>query len=70
MKTCIDLPPRLAFPVTVEQASSGLFRVRYGKQVKDRLGYADAAHKFGECVFHALACDGKIENVQPKGDAT
>lgn len=58
---CITLPD-LAFPVTVEQNSRGLFRVTYGQQVKDGLNYAAAASEFGLCVFHALACDGKLDN--------
>ena len=61
MDTCIELK-KLAFPVKVEQYGGGLFRVTYGLQVKRGLTYADAAKEFGECVFHALACDGKLDN--------
>lgn len=61
MKTCINLPD-LPFGVRVEQRANGLFRVTYGKQVRDNLTYAAAAHEFGECVFHALACDDKLNN--------
>lgn len=51
----------LAYPVTVEQNARGLFRVTYGQQVKDGLTYSEAAREFGKCVFHALACDGKLD---------
>lgn len=55
----------IPFGVTVEQrGKNGSFRVTYGKQVKSNLSYADAAREFGECVFHALACDGKLGNDQ------
>jgi hypothetical protein len=74
-RTCFELPERsnpnegglsvapLPFGVKIEQrGENGLFRITYGKQVKENLTYADACHEFGECVFHALACDGKIGN--------
>ena len=61
MKTAIDLN-NLAFPMKVEQHGPEDFRVTYGKQVKDHLTYEEAAEEFGLCVFHALACDGKLDN--------
>jgi hypothetical protein len=61
MSTCLRLPD-LAFPVTLEQSPRGLFRVTYGKQVREGLDYSAAAKEFGLCVFHALACDGKLDN--------
>lgn len=60
MNTCIELKD-LPFPVKVEQNARGRFRVTYGQQVKRDLGYEAAAKEFGLCVFHALACAGKIE---------
>jgi hypothetical protein len=61
-RTCYELP-ELAFGVKIEQrGENGLFRITYGKQVRENLTYADACHEFGECVFHALACDGKLGN--------
>ena len=48
--------------VMLEQHDPGLFRVTYGLQVRDDLGYTDAAHEFGTCVFHSLACAGKLDN--------
>lgn len=61
MNTCINLDT-LAFPIKVEQDSKRKFTVTYGKQIKKNLTYTEAAHEFGECVFHALACDGKLDN--------
>lgn len=59
--TCISLPS-LAFPVTVDQTGKNRFTVTYGKQVTGGLDYGKAAREFGLCVFHALACDGKLDN--------
>ena len=55
-----DLP----FELKLEQSESkrGLFRVTYGKQVSKNLIYSEAAKKYGECLFHALACDGLLNN--------
>lgn len=61
LSECLALP-NLAFPVKVEQHANKLFRVTYGAQVKDNLTYEQAAREFGYCVFHALACDGKLDN--------
>lgn len=62
MKTVLDLPDHA---IKVEQRGNKRFRVTYGKQVKDHLGYADACHELGECIFHALACDSVLENDGP-----
>lgn len=50
------------YPIRLEQysANSMRFRVTYGKQVDDRLDYADAAAKLGEAIMHCAACDGKF----------
>lgn len=61
MNTCIQLDD-LEFPVKVEQMANLKFRVTYSMQVKSNLTYAQAAKEFGECVFHALACSGKLDN--------
>ena len=61
MKTCFELP-EAAFPIKLEQDARGKFRVTYGQQVRTNLGYSAAAHELGECIFHALACDGKLDN--------
>jgi len=40
----------------------GNFSVHYGKQIKDRLTYGQAATEYGACIMHTLACDGKLDN--------
>lgn len=64
MRTCLSLTD-IAFPIKLEQAANGRFRVTYGLQVKAGLGYVDAAKELGECLFHALACDGNLDNEGP-----
>ena len=38
------------------------FYVVYGVQIKSGLSLLEAAHEFGECMIHALALDGKLDN--------
>ena len=53
-----------AFRIKVEQhgGRKALFKITYGVQVSDNLTYSRAASEFGSCMFHALACDGKLNN--------
>ena len=37
------------------------FTVRYGQQIKRNLDYKSAAHKLGECIFHGMQCEGKLD---------
>lgn len=63
--TCIHLfdnGPGAASGVKVVQTGVDRFTVSYGLQVKPGLNYVEAAHEFGECVFHALACNGVLDN--------
>lgn len=46
--------------ITVWQNSKGFFRVNYGLQESSGLSYAQAAAELGKCIFHALACEGKL----------
>lgn len=64
MKVCYRALIGTGFPVKVSQHEDAkkLFRVTYDQQVKDNLTYTEAAHEFGECVFHALACEGELDN--------
>jgi hypothetical protein len=50
------------FNVEIYQRAPDNFTVRYGLQVKRRLDYSQAAHEFGLCVFHLLACDSRLDN--------
>ena len=38
------------------------YSVIYGLQQKHELGYAEAANELGECLMHALGCEGKLDN--------
>lgn len=40
----------------------GLFKVVYGKDEQKNLTYEQAVTAFGRCVFHSLACAGKLNN--------
>ena len=52
----------LAFPIELRQTGLDEFRVVYGKQSGGGLSYEQAAKELGESIFHALACDGKLDN--------
>ena len=58
--------PAYGSPQTIKveqsQSKAALFRVTYGKQIKSGLTYAQAAKELGECLFHALACESKLNN--------
>lgn len=50
------------FDIVVTQFKTKRFTVRYGQQVKDKLSYDDAAKELGLSMFHALACEGVLDN--------
>lgn len=56
----------IAFGVKLEQNGIDRFTVTYGKQVKRNLNYSQAAHEYGACIMHALACGGKLDNSERK----
>lgn len=37
------------------------YTVVYGQAVKTGLDYKDAAAELGECIFHALQCEGELD---------
>lgn len=51
-----------SFPVRLYQTGFDQFTVEYGKQVKARLNYADAASELGACLMHLCACEGHLDN--------
>lgn len=63
MKTCIELND-IDCPIKLEQheGKGKRFRVTYGLQVKDGLGYYEACTELGACIMHALACVSKLDN--------
>lgn len=62
MKTCFETRLAHQYPIKLEQAADGSFRVTYGLQVKAGLGYAEAAKELGECIMHSAACAGSLDN--------
>lgn len=38
------------------------FTVIYGYHKVEGLGYGQASQELGQCIFHALACEGKLDN--------
>lgn len=38
------------------------YAVQYGKQLDERLYYADACAKLGEAIMHDLACQSLLDN--------
>lgn len=61
MRTCYETT-LAGFPIKLEQAANGRFRVTYGAQVDADLTYAEAAKALGLNVMHALACEGQLDN--------
>lgn len=55
-KTTID------WDIALHQRGRDNFTVIYGSQVRDRLDYGEAAAELGECIMHALACEGQLDN--------
>ncbi|CAB5224308.1 hypothetical protein UFOVP393_53 [uncultured Caudovirales phage] len=62
MKTVFSLHVPFGLRLDQSEGKGKLFRVTYGKQVKDQLTYTEGAREFGLCLFHALACDGLLDN--------
>lgn len=48
--------------IKAQQYKDGSFKIIYGAEVHDKLTYHEAAHILGECIFHASACAGKLNN--------
>lgn len=47
-------PPRFNY-------RGGSWAVVYGLQVKEGLTRAEAAAEYGECLMHAMECDGRFD---------
>ena len=50
------------YTVMLLQNTDRTFSTRYGKEFKTNLSYEEAAKELGYCIFHALACESKIED--------
>ena len=54
--------PKGARLIELRQQGRDVFSVRYGLQFKGGMGYTSAAAELGECIMHAAACDGLLDN--------
>ena len=51
-----------AYEVAIYQCDNGKFKIGYGLQSMKELDYDEAAHRYGEYVFHSLAAEGLMNN--------
>ena len=42
--------------------TGGTFTVIYGCHKVEDVEYGQACQELGQCIFHALACEGKLDN--------
>lgn len=61
-KTPIHSVEIAGFKIQLFQITPRKFAVRYGLQLKTDLIYPQAAAEYGQCIMHALACEGLLEN--------
>jgi hypothetical protein len=51
------------YPVVIRQRKgSKMYSVQYGAEIHSGMTYQQAATKLGECLMHALACNGAISD--------
>jgi hypothetical protein len=50
------------YPVELTQQGVNKFTVVYGRHVRAGLDYNRAAREYGECVMHAAACAGLLQD--------
>lgn len=53
---------QIGFDVSLWQRGPDDFGVRYGKQWRPNLTYAQAAKELGQCLMHAMACESMLDN--------
>ncbi len=63
MRICYN---NLDYDIKLLQSGRDNFTVVYGKQVKKKLNYGDAASELGAAIMHAAACDGILDNSDPR----
>lgn len=59
---CVPMTPAFIQVDQELRTKRKTFTVTYGLHQKTGLGYAMAARELGECLFHFLSCEGKIDN--------
>lgn len=53
------------FPVAIKQTGPNAYTVTYGIEAYQNKPYEVAARKLGECIMHALCCEGKLTTNEP-----
>ena len=48
------------YEITLQKGSDNTFIVGYGYQQYKTNSYQQAAKELGECIMHALSCEGKL----------
>ena len=61
MKTIDHTVNDLDCEVTLFQTGKDLFTVQYGKHIKTKLNYANAAIEYGKCIMHSATCSNRID---------
>ena len=51
----------LAYTITVYRTGMSNYTVQYGNQQTHNLNLGEASKELGQCIFHALQCDGKLD---------
>jgi hypothetical protein len=49
------------YPIKLKPIGNDSFIVYYGESFKHCYSYEDAAKELGECIMHALNCEGVLE---------
>jgi len=49
------------YGITLSQGATDDFTVTYGNESRDGMTYREAAAELGNCIFHALACEGRLD---------
>lgn len=52
----------LPFGIHLKQTGLDQFAVAYGFQLREGLTYGQACKELGQCIMHALSCEGVIDN--------
>lgn len=60
MKLCFEVTIG-GFDIKLYQTGK-TFDVVYGRQISTSLSYERATDELGQCILHALACEGRLDN--------
>lgn len=65
MKNCFECGEGASTIILEQHPDSLLFRMNYGRQVRDNLTYAEAATELGGCIMHLQACADLLDSSGP-----